>query len=120
MKNRLVALLFLLLASCSALGRAGLVAAVKTEGSGILRTDGSHAVAIGEMHGAASVFFKGSSPLVMPYDVSAGKVFLWDADGGPRTVDVGSPLPSWARDLFAPGELEQLGAWLGKPVEFEQ
>jgi len=122
--NRLFLCLVLLCCLClpaCLTGGAGnpFVAYGTLQGNGDVRTDANVFLALGDLHGDAGLFVKGSGfPLTFPLNSNKDE---WVAVNRATKLTVRGklgvdPLPAWCADVFRPGELDSLSTRLGRTI----
>jgi hypothetical protein len=94
LKLTLISVLLLLLPSCLS----GLIYTVAADGSVVVSTDGSRAVALGSGDGVVQVRIQ-DTVVSVPYSVQAGHVWLY-SDGRFSSQPLSEPLPDWALALL--------------------
>lgn len=114
--KRLCLILAAALASC----QSPVVFSVTGQGRGDVRFDGDAMVVVGDMHGRAAMSVKGQPLVILPsWNVAEGHWYARrQSDGYERSAPLSEPLPSWARELYSPMDLQAL-ADLGIALTFE-
>ena len=112
----LVALLFPV--GCASTGGFGIVGFANVDGKGMVRTDGTVTVAMGNLKGDAGLRGKASGFLFTgPFAVDEGEVYVANRELDVETTQpVFEPLPAWAAVVFLPGEAEAMGLTFAPPT----